>query len=101
MKEAKLVTYLDDKSKKALLNRVARLEGQIRAIRREIEKGVCADDLILLALSVRGAAGQLAARIAEEHLTSCVQTCMRQETDDPDLLLKRLAKLVMFLARNT
>jgi DNA-binding FrmR family transcriptional regulator len=101
MKEDVLITYLDDASKRALLNRVARLEGQIRAIRRQIESGVCADDLILLILSVRGAAGQLAAKIAEEHLSTCVQTCMRKEVEDPDLLLKRLTKLIAVIARNT
>ncbi len=101
MSETMLVTYLDEDTKKALLNRVSRLEGQIRAIRKQIESGVCADDLILLILSVKGAAAQLAAKIAEEHLTTCVRTCMRQEADDPDALLQRLTQLVAILAKNT
>ena len=101
MKESMLVTYLDEDTKKALLNRVARLEGQIKAVRKQIESGVCADDLILLILSVKGAAAQLAAKIAEEHLTTCVNTCMREEVENPDALLQRLTRLVAILAKNT
>lgn len=101
MKEPVLVTYLDEEAKRALLNRVARIEGQVRAIRRQIESGVCADDLILLILSVRGAAAQLAAKIAEEHLMTCVNSCMRKEVEGPDALLQRLTHLVAILAKNT
>ena len=101
MERPLLITYLDEKTKRVLLNRVARLEGQINAIRKQIESGVCADDLILLILSVRGAAGQLAAKIAREHLHTCVNTCMRQEVDDPDVLLQRLTRIIAILVRNT
>ncbi len=101
MREVHLVAYLDEDTKRALLHRVARLEGQVKAIRKQIEAGVCADDLLLLVLAVKGAAAQLAAKIAEEQLNTCVNTCMRRETDNPEALLQRLTKLIALLAKNT
>lgn len=93
--------YLTEEEKKRLLARVRRLKGQVAAIEKRVEEGVCADELIQLALAVRGAAGQLAAEMAALHLADCVNSCMVEETPDPEKRIARLVEVIRLLARNT
>lgn len=69
--------YLPQQSRQALLNRLSRLEGQIKALKHKVQAGECADDLILLATAIRGATSQVAASLLEDHLIECATTCMR------------------------
>ncbi len=86
-----LLSYLDPEAKKRLRNRLARIEGQIRALKGMVDEGRCADDILVQAAAARGALGQFIARVLEGHLADCVETCMggseRERTE-------RLAKAV-------
>ncbi len=95
------VVYLTEEEKRRLVARVRRLKGQVEAIERRLEAGECADQLIQLALAVRGAAGQLAAELAALHLNDCVQTCMVDREPDPEARIRRLVEVIKKLAKNT
>ena len=69
-------SYLDDPAKRRLLNRLSRVEGQIRAMKQMIQDARCADDILIQAAAARGALGQFIARLLENHLSDCVNTCM-------------------------
>ncbi|MDS3861570.1 metal-sensing transcriptional repressor [Thermosynechococcaceae cyanobacterium BACA0444] len=65
-------------SRKAILNRLARLEGHIRGIKNMvIEERPCPDVLIQIA-AVRGALDRVARLILDEHLTQCVARAAEQ-----------------------
>ncbi len=83
--------FLDEKDHRAFQNRLARLEGQIRALHRALDEGACADDLILLASAARGALGQFIARLLEVHLVECATHCME---GDPGEILRRVTRAV-------
>jgi DNA-binding FrmR family transcriptional regulator len=70
------VTYLDELAKRKLLNRLSRVEGQIRALKRMVEEARCADEVLTQATAARGALGQFTARVLEHHLADCVSSCM-------------------------
>ena len=47
--------YLDDAAKKALKNRLARLEGHVRFIRGMVDQRRCADEILLQVAAVKAA----------------------------------------------
>ncbi len=83
--------YLTPAQHRALRNRVARIEGQVRALREQLEAGACADDLILLASAARGGLREVVARLLEGHLVDCARTCMEGDRDE---VLRRVARAV-------
>ncbi len=91
MTESHTRTYLSDEERRALRNRVARIEGQVAALKRAVEEGACADDLILLASAPRGALRQLVAVLLERHLLECARTCMAEDQDE---VLRRVSRAV-------
>lgn len=69
-------TYLDEPDKRKLLNRLSRVEGQVRGLKKLVEEAQCADEVLVQAAAARGALGQFMARLIELHLADCVNSCM-------------------------
>ena len=69
-------SYLDEAAKRKLLNRLSRVEGQVRALKKMVEEAQCADEILVQAAAARGALGQFTARLLELHLADCVNSCM-------------------------
>ncbi len=71
--------YLSAGSRKALLNRLNRVEGQVRALKKMVERGECADDLLVQVAAVKGAVTKVAVKILESHLIDCANSCMASD----------------------
>ena len=68
----------------AVLNRLSRTEGHIRAVRRMVEEGRdCADVLIQLA-AVRSAVDRVARVVLEDHVESCLRLAASNGTTDEE-----------------
>jgi DNA-binding FrmR family transcriptional regulator len=66
----------------AVLNRLARTEGHVRAVRRMVEEGRdCADVLVQLA-AIRAAVDRVARIVLEDHVESCLRRAASQGTTD-------------------
>ncbi len=66
----------------AVLNRLARTEGHLRAVRRMVDEGRdCADVLIQLA-AVRSAVDRVARVVLEDHVESCLRQAASNGTTD-------------------
>jgi len=74
--------YLQDEAKKALLNRLARLEGHLKAVRRMLDEGRCADEILLQVSAVKAALNTFSAVLLEHELKSCVDSCMPGDEDE-------------------
>ena len=81
--------YLDTTTQTALANRLARLEGHVRAIRGMVLDRRCADDILLQVAAVKAAINTFAATLVEHELKDCMDSCM---TGSPDERLARVAK---------
>lgn len=68
--------YLDADSKRALQNRLARLEGHVRAVRQMLDEERCADEILLQVAAVKAALNRFSAVLLEHELKECVDTCM-------------------------
>ncbi len=63
-------TLAEDTS--ALLNRLRRLEGQLRGIQRMLEEGRCCEDVLTQILAVRSGVDQAGLLMLDHHLATCV-----------------------------
>lgn len=85
-------TYLNGKAQKALADRLARLEGHVRAIRGMVLDRRCADEILLQTAAVKAALNKFAAVLLEHELQMCLDSCMEGDADE------RLAKVTKVLA---
>ncbi len=65
--------YLPDESVRELLERLSRIEGQVRGIRRMIEEKRSCDEILVQISAVRSALGSVASKLLEDHVESCVK----------------------------
>ncbi len=96
--EAVDLSYLDEDTRKALANRLARLTGHLNAIRDMVLGRRCADEILLQLSAVRAALGGFAATLVEHELKACVDTCMVGDTNER---LQRVTKALGSLLKQT
>jgi DNA-binding FrmR family transcriptional regulator len=77
--------YLDQAVQQDLLNRLSRLEGHVRGVRRMLQEHQSCDDLLIQISAVRAAINQVGAILLENHLETCVAACIRNGTGDLEL----------------
>ncbi len=63
---------MDADSKLALDRRLARMEGQVRGLRRMLNEDQYCIDILTQVAAVRAALEQLSAEIASAHMKSCI-----------------------------
>lgn len=90
--------YLDEASKRALRNRLARLQGHLEAVGQMLEDERCADEILLQVAAVKAALNRFSAVLLEHELQSCMDTCM---TGDPDERLERVTKVLATLLKQS
>lgn len=90
--------YLDDASKRALTNRLARLEGHFRAVRTMLDEERCADEILLQVAAVKAALNRFSAVLLEHELRTCMDTCME---GDPDERLEKVTKVLATLLKQS
>ncbi len=87
--------YLEEESKRALVNRLSRLEGHLRAVRQMLDEGRCADEILLQTSAVKAALNRFSAILLEHELRACMETCMPGSDEERiDRVAKMLATLL-------
>lgn len=73
--------YLDPETERALQNRLSRLEGQVRGIKRMLSERQPCDDILAQVAALRQAVTAVAVQLLEAHMETCVaQTVKGEET---------------------
>jgi len=75
-------TYLDEEMQQALIHRLARVEGHVRAIRRMVEERRCADEILVQVAAVKAALNKFAITLLTQEVAHCVNNCMTGEVDE-------------------
>lgn len=70
-------TYLDADVEDNLQNRLSRIEGHVRGIKRMLAEHATCEDLLVQLSAVRSALNQVTARLLENHMQTCVTNCVR------------------------
>jgi CsoR family transcriptional regulator, copper-sensing transcriptional repressor len=76
----------DDASRKRVINRLRRLEGQVRALQRMIDEGRSCREVLTLLAGVRSALNATGDVILEQYAETCATELERGETSIRDLV---------------
>ena len=69
--------YLDPEVEQELKNRLSRIEGHVRGIKRMLGEHASCEDLLIQLSAVRAAVNKTTARLLENHMETCVADCIR------------------------
>lgn len=63
----------DEKLNKDIINRLKRIEGQVKGIQGMVDKNVCCDDILIQVLAVRSAINKVGGMIIESYANNCLK----------------------------
>lgn len=85
----------DDAEKKRLINRLSRIEGQIRGLRRMVEEDAYCVDVLNQAAAANAALNAFNRELISDHIHTCVANDIREGKDETlDELVTTLQKLM-------
>ena len=88
-------TVRADEEKKKLINRLSRMEGQIRGIRKMLENDAYCTDILTQSAAVSAAMNSFNKELLNNHIRGCVSRDIREGHDEVvDELLDILQKLM-------
>lgn len=91
----KKTTERTEEERKKLINRLNRIEGQIRGIRGMVEKNVYCTDILMQSAAVNAAINSFNKDLLASHIRHCVARDIRAGKDDViDELVTTLQKLM-------
>ncbi len=61
-----------EKEKKKLINRLSRIEGQVKGVKKMIDEDIYCDDVLNQISSIKAALNGLSKALLERHLKTCV-----------------------------
>ena len=87
--------HRSEEEKRALINRLSRIEGQIRGIRGMVEKDAYCADILIQVSAVSAALGSFNKELLGEHIRTCVQDDVKNGNGEKvDELIQLLGKLM-------
>ncbi|MBQ9412833.1 MAG: metal-sensing transcriptional repressor [Oscillospiraceae bacterium] len=88
-------TARSEEQKKKLLNRLSRIEGQVRGIKRMIEADAYCNDVLIQSAAVAAAVDAFNREVLRAHIHSCVIRDIRAGDDQvADELIQTLERLM-------
>jgi len=84
----------DEKTLHELGNRLNRIEGQIRGIKKMIEEGVYCDDILNQIASAQSALNGVARLLLEKHMKHCIKNQLQKGYDE---VIEEITKTVFRL----
>ncbi len=75
-------TYRDDKLHRALINRLSRIEGQVRGVKSMVDKDAYCIDILDQVNAIRSALGAFSKELLDRHLRSCVRDSISRGEDE-------------------
>ena len=88
-------TVRTEEQKKKLLNRLSRLEGQVRGVRKMIENDAYCNDVLIQSAAIGAAVDAFSREVLRSHLHSCVIRDIREGHDEvADELMQTLERMM-------
>lgn len=88
-------TQRSEEEKKKLINRLSRIEGQIRGIRNMVEKDAYCVDILTQSAAAGAALDAFSRQVLSRHVHTCVAEDIREGKDETiDELMEILQKLM-------
>ena len=74
--------YLSDDTVRSLVNRLSRIEGHVRAVKRMVEERRCCDDILTQTAAIRSALNRVTVKLVEDELFNCLTTCGQPDAEE-------------------
>ena len=88
-------TLRPEEQKKKLLNRLSRIEGQVRGVRRMIEEDAYCNDVLTQSAAIAAAVDAFNREVLRSHIHSCVVRDIRAGKDEvADELIDTVERLM-------
>ena len=88
-------TERSEEQKKKLLNRLSRLEGQVRGVRKMIENDAYCNDVLIQTAAISAAVNAFSREVLRSHLHTCVIRDSREGKDEvADELMETLERMM-------
>ena len=88
-------TERSEEQKKKLINRLSRLEGQVRGVRKMIENDAYCNDVLIQTAAIGAAVDAFSREVLRAHLHTCVIRDIREGRDEvADELMETLERLM-------
>lgn len=79
---------------KALLNRLSRIEGQVRGVKKMVENDAYCTDVLLQVAAIRSALQSFQSELLSEHIKTCVTNDIKAgKTETVDELIETIRKM--------
>ncbi|ACB84876.1 metal-sensitive transcriptional regulator [Natranaerobius thermophilus] len=78
--------------KEALINRLRRIEGQIKGLQKMVEEEKYCSDILMQVSAVRSAVNNVGKLVLEEHLRKCID--LPQDEEERERAIKELTELI-------
>ena len=75
-------TVRDEEEKRSLINRISRIEGQLRGVKRMLEEDGYCTDILVQAAAARAAIKSFNKALLENHMRCCVADEIRAGNDE-------------------
>jgi len=93
------MTSLSDEERRDVLNRLARIEGQVRGIQRMVEDDKYCVDILTQISAVTTALDRVGLKILDSHVHGCVRDAMRSGDEEATAKTEELLEAVERFAR--
>ena len=98
LREAAVTGYIDHKD--TVLNRLRRIEGQIRGLQRMVERDSYCIDVVTQVSAATRALQAVALELLEDHLAHCVADATREGGAAADAKVKEASEAIARLVRS-
>ena len=85
----------NDKLNKDIINRLKRIEGQVKGIQCMFEKNVCCDDILIQVSAVRSAINKVGGLLIESYANNCLQ--LDEESKEYESIKKLIKNINTFI----
>ncbi|CUP15863.1 metal-sensitive transcriptional regulator [Clostridium sp. NSJ-49] len=85
----------NDKLNKDIINRLKRIEGQVKGIQGMVEKNVCCDDILIQVSAVRSAINKVGGLLIESYANNCLQ--LDEESKEYESIKKLIKNINTFI----
>ena len=87
-------TKRDENLKKKLLNRLNRLEGQVRGLKTMVKEDIYCDDILTQIAATKGALNGISRLVLENHLKNCIVRDIKNDKENTiDELLSTIERM--------
>ncbi|MDD3839784.1 MAG: metal-sensitive transcriptional regulator [Clostridia bacterium] len=91
-----MVNVSDNYDKQMIINRLKRIEGQVKGVQRMIKDDKCCSDILIQIAAIRSATNKVGGLILKNHAIECIKETVNCEEND-DKIDELIDILLMYI----